>query len=120
MRSDHEWTARLESEVSAARAEAERRMVAESMRLRVGGGAGRCRVDRRRPGTASTGLQPGARAARTEINAERERLAAEREQRQRELDAAREELERIRQEHDNSRQEIEDAQTAGERPSVGT
>jgi chemotaxis protein histidine kinase CheA len=31
----HEWTARLESEVAAARADAERRMVAESTRLRV-------------------------------------------------------------------------------------
>ena len=102
----HEWMARLESEVGAARADVERRMVAESMRLRAEAEQQAAESAQRGRDALEQAVQ-AARAAFTQEaseeraraeeqwSAERRRLAEERETLERAIEDVRQQVSRL-------------------------
>ena len=105
----HEWMARLESEVGAARADVERRMIAESMRLRAEAEQQAAESAERARDALEQAVQ-AARAAFTQEaseeraraeeqwSAERRQLAEERETLERALEDVRQQVSRLKAE----------------------
>lgn len=98
-----EWTTRLESEISAARSDYERRMVAESMRLRVESEQAAAESRSRVRQELEVAINRERAQAQTELIVERQRLTTDRDRLLRELEDGQRQFEELSKEIDNIR-----------------